>query len=707
MGAPVPPGVLGVSLLFWGFLTGHLILGIGLALAVEMSLVIRARWEISEELLTRIWTLSGVGFLFTPAFAVYQGEGSQMIYRVLEWLPVILVPCVLSQRYSTWKGIPTTVLSIVSKRSRSERVRSGEDPGPVLLVNMEYFFLLSTVCAASASNPKGLTYFVGASLLMAIGLWGNPDRPARRWLSFSVCLLLVIGFAFGGGVGLHRLHNYLEARFLGFSNNDTDTDHARTHIGKVGEVKLSPAIVWRLREVQGKAPIYLRMATFNTYRGGNWYTTQLLDPDGERQAPTRVQFGEDVDIMVPAGFSGVKAIPGTDRTVWLLSNAKREGWAGEVELVRMRGSGREEWTVPIADSAWRLTGLATPGVSQNQLGTARAIEPEEGIVKFRMDFEHGLGLALEPQKSVIRDFDREVPTYEHAALSRVTEQLQLHGKSDREIVDRLGHFFRTEFEYSTYQDIAEAELPEGATAIQAFLEQTRRGHCEYFATATVLMLRKMGIPARYVTGFSISEYDSGSKEYVVRGLHAHAWAMAYVDGEWEYVENTPPSWLEEDEHVLSWLQPVADWFAGLPVWFAEYQETDTGAKVVSIGQWATLPLLALWLWWRLFRGQKSRRVATQTDFEGALVRTGLDSDFYGLVGEIEARSERRDLGECLRDWWERVRSRSPEGMREEVDALLILHYRYRFDPQGLMQDERDALRDGASRCLDQLRAIDS
>ena len=66
------------------------------------------------------------------------------------------------------------------------RVGSGEDPGPVLLVNMEFFFLLATVCAASAANPDGMTYFLGASLLMALGLWWNPDRPGRRWAPFLI-----------------------------------------------------------------------------------------------------------------------------------------------------------------------------------------------------------------------------------------------------------------------------------------------------------------------------------------------------------------------------------------------------------------------------------------------------------------------------------------------------------------------------------------
>ncbi|MBT8330725.1 MAG: transglutaminase-like domain-containing protein, partial [Deltaproteobacteria bacterium] len=39
--------------------------------------------------------------------------------------------------------------------------------------------------------------------------------------------------------------------------------------------------------------------------------------------------------------------------------------------------------------------------------------------------------------------------------------------------------------------------------IENFLTRSRSGHCEYFATATVLLLRQAGIPARYARGYSV------------------------------------------------------------------------------------------------------------------------------------------------------------------------------------------------------------
>jgi transglutaminase-like putative cysteine protease len=43
------------------------------------------------------------------------------------------------------------------------------------------------------------------------------------------------------------------------------------------------------------------------------------------------------------------------------------------------------------------------------------------------------------------------------------------------------------------------------TPLARFLLRTRSGHCEYFATATVLLLRQLGIPARYAVGYAVHE----------------------------------------------------------------------------------------------------------------------------------------------------------------------------------------------------------
>jgi protein-glutamine gamma-glutamyltransferase len=65
--------------------------------------------------------------------------------------------------------------------------------------------------------------------------------------------------------------------------------------------------------------------------------------------------------------------------------------------------------------------------------------------------------------------------------------------------------------------------------IEDFLTEHPQGHCEYYATALVLMLRSQGIPARMVVGFKCDEWNAMGGFYQVRQLHAHTWVEAYLE----------------------------------------------------------------------------------------------------------------------------------------------------------------------------------
>ena len=77
----------------------------------------------------------------------------------------------------------------------------------------------------------------------------------------------------------------------------------------------------------------------------------------------------------------------------------------------------------------------------------------------------------------------------------------------------------------------------GLTAIDEFLFDGRRGFCEHYAGATVLLLRASGIPARVVTGYQGGEYHP-SGYMIVRQSDAHAWVEVWIGGEWQRVDPT-------------------------------------------------------------------------------------------------------------------------------------------------------------------------
>ena len=64
--------------------------------------------------------------------------------------------------------------------------------------------------------------------------------------------------------------------------------------------------------------------------------------------------------------------------------------------------------------------------------------------------------------------------------------------------------------------------------IEDFISNTRRGHCEYYASALTLMLRSRDIPARLVVGFVGDEWNDFGSFYQVRQLHSHTWVEVYL-----------------------------------------------------------------------------------------------------------------------------------------------------------------------------------
>lgn len=73
-----------------------------------------------------------------------------------------------------------------------------------------------------------------------------------------------------------------------------------------------------------------------------------------------------------------------------------------------------------------------------------------------------------------------------------------------------------------------------------FLFIRKTGYCEHYATAMVIMLRTVGIPARLVTGFLATEWNEYGNYYLVRQQDAHAWVEIHLPRSgWIYMDPTP------------------------------------------------------------------------------------------------------------------------------------------------------------------------
>lgn len=82
--------------------------------------------------------------------------------------------------------------------------------------------------------------------------------------------------------------------------------------------------------------------------------------------------------------------------------------------------------------------------------------------------------------------------------------------------------------------------PAGVDPVDWVLFDIREGYCNYYASAMVVMLRSMGIPARMAAGFAQGDWDDAERAFVVRERDAHTWVEVYFPG-YGWIEFEPTS----------------------------------------------------------------------------------------------------------------------------------------------------------------------
>ena len=115
-----------------------------------------------------------------------------------------------------------------------------------------------------------------------------------------------------------------------------------------------------------------------------------------------------------------------------------------------------------------------------------------------------------------------------------------------EKIAAVEQFFANNFKYQKG-----LRVPQGVNSVDWFLTTRPPAHCEYFATAAVALLRRADVPARYVTGFLVSERNPYGGYWLARNRHAHAWAEAWDSetGHWRTVEATPAAGLPSNQTI--------------------------------------------------------------------------------------------------------------------------------------------------------------
>jgi transglutaminase-like putative cysteine protease len=133
-----------------------------------------------------------------------------------------------------------------------------------------------------------------------------------------------------------------------------------------------------------------------------------------------------------------------------------------------------------------------------------------------------------------------LPTALDARVRSLADRLASSGDTPRQrLLATLGHL-QNGFTYTLAPGPFHSNDP-----VAEFLFDKKAAYCEYFATATVVLLRLQQVPARFVKGLNVSpETDQGGGLHVVRESDAHAWIEAWLPGEgWVEADPTPPDQL--------------------------------------------------------------------------------------------------------------------------------------------------------------------
>lgn len=645
-----PALFLGATILFWGWQTGQWLVAAPIALVLEGASATQRRWNFSTAEFSRAADLC-TAILLAVGVALYVAFGNPNAVKLwFQWLAVMLLPLALLQAYGTAADIELSVLARSLRRARGRR--------PVRF-NLAFPYAAVWLLGASAANQRDPFFYAGIAALAAWAFWSIRPRGASPLL-WPALLGAAVALGYAGHLGLNSLQLWMEENvpeWLAGAGERTDPYESRTDLGRIGDIKGSAAIVLRVRpEDPAQRPPLLHRASYDDYVGSSWV----------------------------ARSPAFTVIPRTDAASWRLTDVPDQG--SRIVIDDSAPRGHPVLSLPGGTS--RIEGLSAVELRHNPMG---AVQAERGPGAFRYTVTYDTHSDAQAAPGAM---DLRLPRTELRVVQEVARALGLPSLAPQDAADRITSHMLREFRYALYQP----QRPAERTPLAHFLLGSHAGHCEYFATATVLLLRAAGVPARYATGFSVQEYSARENAYVVRQRHAHAWARAWVNGRWMDIDTTPPDWLAaEAAGDSAWTQLADLWSWARYRWGRTTEQMDSSDTAILM-TFAALALIA-WFAWRLMRGRASTN-RRQVEARPRSAGPGADSEFYGVESRLAALGWARPPSETLSEWLDRVaRERAPGLDAGAAREALRLHYRYRFDPQGIARRERETLRLLALRVL--------
>ncbi len=361
---------------------------------------------------------------------------------------------------------------------------------------------------------------------------GSPGLTWPFFISTNVIALLALGctlvlFILIPRIGLgffHRSQSNL-IRMSGFSE--------QVDLGMIGSVKLDSTVVMRVQPSRPLPPVegvYWRGMVFDDYDGRSWRNSfgfgRVLSSEGTgvfnlgyRRHPERA-ITQEV-ILEPLDTAVLFGAPDAIQI------------NGRFNAVRVNGMNAISLTmVPATRIDYILTSML-PVLTQPD-AEAQTIAYPPSLFRHYLQLPEGSG-RMGP---LAREILGQSPSAE-TVLQKITA---------------IEKYLETNYRYTLDVKPTSSGMP-----IEDFLFRQKAGFCEHYATAMTLLLRSIGIPARFVTGFLPGEWNEFGNYYTVRQSNAHAWVEVWFpESGWIPFDPTPPAPPENAATVFGFLRRSMD-----------------------------------------------------------------------------------------------------------------------------------------------------
>lgn len=209
----------------------------------------------------------------------------------------------------------------------------------------------------------------------------------------------------------------------------------------------------------------------------------------------------------------------------------------------------------VVEKSKGLERLVFTGYAPGRLVTNVSEQWDSDVQKFYLWYNEYVTeqyLVVSGNLPILTDIVNEIKSSNACQIILESSQEDAGGRNAARLA--LGSLVAGELRSLARYNIDPGPLPGGADPVEYFLGENRQGYCVHFASAGALILRQLGVPARFVSGYVVlpDRFRQSPEGYraSVRDDDAHAWVEVWLeDVGWVPVEMTPG--YESTEIVLA------------------------------------------------------------------------------------------------------------------------------------------------------------